>query len=316
MRKIEISFLLALCALCLAAEPAPAWDKMGHMVIAQIALNRLESSRDTRTLRALNTLAAEFNRDRLSHSAKSPYPAYNAVTLAAWMDDIKDWDKQFNAYHYINFPCKGATSAVVKKVPPPNVYDALVGQGIGVYGNCLQVLKSKRQPTAARARALAFLLHLEGDIHQHYHCYAELRGGNDFKITLDPPTPDFTPPNLHILWDGAYKYDWDSKHTAITIYDPLLRDERQFPRSTETGMMVIQKLARAIAQANPSSRTATMSDPVQWALESSRISCASVPAAATVTPAYIHKAHDIACQRLALAGYRLAGLLHRVLRRA
>ena len=54
-----------------------AWDKGGHMIVAQVAYTRLNAT-------------ARAKVDALAAQIKDPHNVpYNFVNLAAWMDDIK-----------------------------------------------------------------------------------------------------------------------------------------------------------------------------------------------------------------------------------
>lgn len=60
-------------------------------------------------------------------------------------------------------------------------------------------LANPQAPREVRARALIFLVHLVGDIHQPLHCVgSEDRGGNTVRVTFyDEPT------SLHAIWDSG-----------------------------------------------------------------------------------------------------------------
>ncbi len=77
---------------------ASAWDGTGHMLIAQVAYDRLNDKARAR----VDELAAKL------HKGDAPY---NAINIACWADDIKGpaSDPQFRglykSWHYIDIGC-------------------------------------------------------------------------------------------------------------------------------------------------------------------------------------------------------------------
>lgn len=184
--------LFAALAALFAAAPAGAYWDYGHQTVAEIAWANIRPSTRTAILRLLS-------QQRLLDT-----PECKAGTIeqaAAWADCIKgirnpDGTRKFAAsdsWHYQNVsvcqpfdlvtPCKDGNC-----VSAQIVRDA-------------KILKDRRAPAADRVRALAFLIHFVGDLHQPLHAGDRGdKGGNDVKAGYGDYAPQRL--NLHAVWDG------------------------------------------------------------------------------------------------------------------
>jgi hypothetical protein len=162
---------------------------------------------------------------------------------------------------------------------------------------------------ADRARALAFVEHFVGDIHQPLHAIGRQKGGNGYEISLDVGGRHIS--NLHSFWDGAYRY-----HVAEgqVVVDPLYAASRD--ASPDSGgikswadLLVRNSLPRDSVILN-------QKDPAAWAVESAELATTFVfPSDNTpnLSSTYIQSAGDLARERIALAGFRLGNLLNLLL---
>ena len=179
--------LLAATILLLAAltpSPAFAWWDYAHRVIAGIAEAEM-SPRSRAEVRRL-----------LARSALLDTPACPARTLpeaALWPDCIKRLGDRFSfaaPWHYQNIDiCRPFDAAAACRD-----------------GNCIsaqierhqRLLADRAVPDRERIMALAFLVHLVGDLHQPLHAADRGDfGGNRFRLAYG-----IIPTNLHIAWDG------------------------------------------------------------------------------------------------------------------
>ncbi len=129
-----------------------AWDGEGHMVIAQIAYNHLDSAVKAKC-DALIAIPVFDANDRNS----------NFVTAACWADDIKSNTDAYDDLHIYDIPISldgYPTNDVV--YDPSNVVEAIT--------NCIITLQDPTQSLSNQAVALRFLLHFCGDITQPLHC--------------------------------------------------------------------------------------------------------------------------------------------------
>lgn len=184
--------LFAALAAVFTAAPANAYWEYGHQTIAQIAWANIKPVTRTR-IKAL-----------LRQQALLDTPECKAGTLddaAVWADCIKgirnpDGTRKFaatEAWHYqdVNICAPFDLKPWCKD------------------GNCVsaqierdaKILKNRRAPAADRVRALVFLIHFVGDLHQPLHAgEKDDKGGNAVKADYGI----YAPPrlNLHAIWDG------------------------------------------------------------------------------------------------------------------
>ncbi|HEX4693037.1 S1/P1 nuclease [Sphingomonas sp.] len=189
--KRLLPLFAALTAL-LIASPAGAYWEYGHQTIAEIAWANIKPVTRGRILALLR------------QQSLLGTPQCKAGTIddaAVWADCIKgiknpDGTQKYgdtNAWHFqdVNIcqpfdliePCKGGNC-----VSAQIVRDA-------------KLLKDRDTPTADRVRALVFLIHFVGDLHQPLHAGEKGdKGGNDVKADYGT----YAPPrlNLHSIWDG------------------------------------------------------------------------------------------------------------------
>ncbi|MGH9942540.1 MAG: S1/P1 nuclease [Pyrinomonadaceae bacterium] len=298
--------------LLLASIPAFAWDDTGHMVVASIAYNRL-------------TPAAKAKVDRLMARAK-PEPGrwpdrgfvffcehrYNPVTIACWMDDVRDSSLHSNLgeWHYINYNPLFLGIPADSKIGPAKE-NILVRIKFAL--DELEQRKNfaetnNRTDDKLSAEAFGYLAHLVGDVHQPLHAatrYTKERpngdaGGNGFPIT--PPVAK-GPENLHAYWDAA---------AGLFNYTKAAR----LPSGKEPPS--IRQFVRLVTQTAPDPATLDWqeADPEEWVKESNRLAreFAYVKLKEKDRPAgaYASEARRIAAERMLLAGYRLADALNRI----
>ena len=110
------------------------------------------------------------------------------------------------------------------------------GDAVGAIETFAKQVGDKALPDEQRARALRYLLHLVGDIHQPLHCATHCtqapsqgdRGGNDFKMKGED--------NLRSCWDGgvgisAYVLRSLSASGQAVIKNRAAEIQHAFPKS-------------------------------------------------------------------------------------
>jgi hypothetical protein len=162
------------------------------------------------------------------------------------------------------------------------------------------------QDRSQRAIALAWVLHLVGDIHQPLHCSARVtstelqgdRGGNLFLLD----TTGTNSRNLHSYWDGILSL-------AFT------------KTAAESDETLINRIAQTILTHHPKTKVQSrfkLGEIEAWSKEG--LDCAK----RSVYPSWLHRyetpskkyrkrAYRAAESAIALAGYRLAEMLNRLL---
>lgn len=278
--------LIGMIAATMCAASAFSWFDTGHMVVAEIAYRRLDP--DVRNICNDLLKSGKFNERNGDFR-----------TSAAWADDFKT--RENGVWHYINFYFREDGGKAKGKPLEENVVWAI--------NRFERVVADKSAKPEDRADALRFLIHFVGDVHQPLHSTAREcedhpngdRGGNDFKITspksINPPVN-----NLHFLWDSGAGY-------FPQVVRPL----------NETGQRTLARLADEIERSLPFDQVKdqlSKTDPNAWALESFEIAKSKVyelKEGEEPGQNYLSSAQATCKQRVALAGYRLAGLLNRAL---
>ncbi len=262
MRSI---FVFMAVLVWLMPAQARAWGAVGHKTIAAIAWDRL-SPEARRELRGLAL------RRRASFSAK-----------ALWADEVRQQEEYAwsRPLHYLNVE-RGA-----REIGRPAACD---DENRGCVLSAIErfegVLADPRAPSSARREAVAFLIHLVGDIHQPLHCgYGDDRGGNDVHLNFRGAAT-----NLHRLWD-----------------DQLIEV------GGSTWRAMARRLGREISSADAARWTSSIA-PTTWAQESLDVILGGLyPDSMEVSDAYVQRFYPEVEQRLSMAGVRLAALLERAL---
>ena len=301
------------CFLAIAAVTnARAWDGTGHMLVAQIAYDRLNPKARARV-------------DALASQLDSNGVPYNAVSIACWPDDIKGKDfnspfqGQFKPWHYIDIGCL-ATDPDVLGHPP--TLTRTNGDVVVALNYCVDLIKNKKtdQLVPKEAVALALAVHFVGDIHQPLHTtarynphpkpddkYKDDAGGNGVSVANLVDTP--WGKNLHTFWDEAYRRFYENGE--VKAQPPL-------PETDVLTNPVMKEWIKRLEPDAPTNPDLTF-DAKKWALESHAIACTEVygklgePYGARnikLQEKYVNESVQIARHQIELAGYRLAALLN------
>jgi hypothetical protein len=257
------------------------------MVVAQIAFNNLDSNSRTR----VNQLA-----QRVSLSNRT----YDFITVACWMDDARDFPmfEPLREWHFINK--RFIVSGPAQDLPPPPVnIQSILEWSVAKLGD----------PTArdsVKAYALAYLVHLAGDVHQPLHCATRYTGdlpngdagGNFFELNNAPRS------NLHSYWDAA-----GGLFNFVDVQRPL----------SSSGRQRIRQFATNITNLNPENTSPDVANlhPAAWVVESHglarTVAYQNIVEDTTPSTGYADNTRSVCGKRLALAGYRLARVIKTVL---
>jgi hypothetical protein len=190
-----------------SAAPALAWGQFGHQTIAQIAYRNVRPQ-TRRRIDALIKASAALD--------VGPCTIRTLNDASTWPDCIRgyrasDGTQPFAStgpWHYQDVEICQAYN------PQPACKD----------GNCVSeqikrqaaILRNRTASTEDRARALSFLIHFVGDLHQPLHAGEKAdKGGNDVHVSYGI----YTSPrlNLHTVWDSTVA------ERAITTGPSLVR---------------------------------------------------------------------------------------------
>lgn len=280
MARLSVLLLLGL------AGTAHAWDTNAHKVIGVIAYRHLTPAAKAWADGLLKTMPDGFQ-DFLD---AAPYPDYLKHGGPKDKPAVRRTHK-FDGWHFIDYPVKeGQTTAFPADESVENNGDN------ALFGIAESVRQVTRGPEATRGLYLSLILHIVGDLHQPLHCAerANDKGGND--VALRGAIR-----NLHAYWDDAitvkYRLRGKDKATDPRIEEVATSVEAAYPLSG---------FAQEMAEKNPHA----------WAEESYALAVDSAYDGLTPQtkpdPAYASRWTAVAEGRVALAGYRLADFLNRL----
>jgi hypothetical protein len=301
MRKL----LLAALAMGLAAGPATAWNKQGHMMVAAAAWEQLS---DTSKARASALL--RHNPDYESWIAGVPDAQRDKTAFmraAAWPDDIRSNSRYLDdgitppagpkasrnigyddclLHRYWHFKDLAFSPDHTRLEPPPAPNAETQIKAFAA------ALGDASLDDNVKGYDLAWLIHLVGDVHQPLHGTARFTratphgdaGGNT--VTICNPGCG---KKLHSYWDGTLGAS-DEPGDAIAAAADL-------PAARPTAAAILT--------------------PAVWLTESRRLAKSTVYRAPIgvgngpfhLTPAYEERARSTAQERAALAAARLANLI-------
>jgi S1/P1 Nuclease len=291
--RLQMTLGLVLVILC-TPMLSMGWGAGGHMMVAQIAFDRL-NPRAKAQAQAL--LAIPINPAGVSRKSK------DFVNAAHWADDLRPFSEfdSFKELHFLDTPFSTDGTAL-PEVPTPNIVTALEEQ--------VNILKTSTDKNA-QAQALRLIIHFVGDIHQPLHCATRVtsanpqgdRGGNLVKIKIPGSGGKMKTTNLHSYWDGG-----------LTTFPPTGANFAPPP---------LGSIPAAVAKAkrgNPATAPELkLDDPTNfqaWADESFELAkdvvYKGISNNAKPTAAYKSKGVKVAQQRVAWGGYRLAALLNSI----
>ena len=195
---------------CLVPDVGYAWGPEGHDVIAKVAYDRLSpdlQSRFDAIMEGGKGLQVNYVDSKgREHSCG----ARTIDQLANWPDCVRYGGRYADTYHthFNDIPfCPKPPAA---KTPA----SACIGNACATRFLSLKVAEIKAPGTKPfdRAAALAFVVHIAGDMHQPLHMISNNdNGGNAIRVTFDG---DQT--SLHKIWDGAIIDEaYDSTPAAI-----------------------------------------------------------------------------------------------------
>ncbi len=220
--RTALAFLVCLPSL------AYAWGLEGHRIIVEIAEQHL-------TVQAKHEVEALMKLEDVR----------NLLAVATWADETKT--ESTAAWHYVYLPRPAGCKYNKER-------DCRDGNCIvEVLKHQLEVYKTSPSPRL-RLKALRYLVHLVGDIHQPLHAgFGDDQGGNRYQLNVGGRNS-----NLHRVWDVELVNSSNSKNktaTADTRFRPeawaeescrIVAGHRFYPAHELTDSYV--KLYRPIAE--------------------------------------------------------------------
>jgi hypothetical protein len=275
------------------------------MIVAQVAYLRLTPAAKARVD---GLLIPPPGRRPLIHLCAGYYTpetcekTYDPVQIAVWMDDFRgdSLNDPYAPWHYIDF------RPIFDGIPERSNVGAEPENVLSRINWAVNTLRKGTGSNKSDAETLGFLIHMVGDVHQPLHAATRYSaanpngdaGGNGFKIQMPA---DAHISNLHAFWDAAAgtfgfvspkrPLDQAGKERMVAIAQEVMR---QYP---DTSVPEWKNL-----------------DPHEWVIESNTLArqvvYRNITEGAAPSQAYADAAQQLSRKRLALAGYRLAGVLN------
>jgi hypothetical protein len=288
------------CTLAALSLPASleAWDSLGHQVVTQIAWENMTQPARDRAVALLKAAPADADLASLSDDGRELF-----LLASTWPDIVRSREKperqaryHHGSWHYINLHWEQPDPAS----PPRDREDLKPAQENAVerLKEFEKVLASSEASDADKAVALAWVLHLVGDLHQPLHASNRVtptepegdRGGGLFKLAGD---------DLHWYWDSILQKIWFSRGLGDTELAAEIADEfmRQIP---EDESRLKKRDYDAWAQESFAKTKSVVYGPELKREEKP-------------SREYRWRVYNTAKPAMALAGYRLAEMLNAVL---
>lgn len=313
MLKIFSKIIFLITVAFIFTNSVCAWDDTGHKLTAYIAWERMTPQAREKAFKILmsapedSDLSVYYLQDSRSEAAKKLELFEIAAT---WADIVRDrnFKVRYEKYHKGNWHYADTfwttENGRIKLLPNPAGEEG--GQAIVKLKEFDKVLRDPAASGADKAIALAWFLHLAGDIHQPLHASARVtaeepkgdQGGNLFLMAA-ATEPRETRLNLHWFWDSIIG--------------------RVIERRDMTDDIYISSIARQLMQLYPAPEMQSQFSAGydEWQQESVKLAQEKVFTSAlkrgeAPSSAYRRESFNLAEQRLALAGYRMGEILNQI----
>jgi nuclease S1 len=255
--------MVSFALIALLPGPAVAWGTIGHMVIARLAAERLSP--------------------QARAAAKRLLGGASLASVANWADEIKAAEPYTARWHFVDIPRHRDHYVARRDCRTTAAGDC----AIAAIERFERVLRDGHASPGRRARALKFLVHVVGDLHQPLHCADDHDAGGTQVLVLVSAEPM----DLHRVWDAA-------------IIERTGLGEAAYAKALNDWLST---------QDVPALQNGSVID---WAEESHLAAVEhayALPRNRKLTAAYFRANRPIVDRQLAVAGVRLARVLNEVL---
>lgn len=313
LKKPTIPFLF-LIVILLSVSGVKAWDDAGHKTIAYIAWQQMSPAAREKAFNILMSAPedADLSVFYMQDSRSAAVKKRELFMLAAtWADIVRDrkFKNRSEKYHKSNWHYADTfwtqENGQVKILPNPSEEDG--GKAVEKLLEFDKLLKNASASDEEKAIALAWILHLGGDIHQPLHTSARItelepkgdQGGNFFLLT-PKDTPREQSENLHWFWDSILGRIIARNDMSDAEYISMLAEMmmRKYPSAEMQNRLKLGEFAG-------------------WQQENFRLATTDVFSPDLIryeTPSakYRRNAFQVSEQQMALAGYRLGAMLDKI----
>ena len=289
------------------------WDDVGHKTTAYLAWQQLTPAVREQVAKILQSAPEDSNLSAYFMGDARPLAVgqmEHFMIASTWADIVRDrkFKERFDEYHKSNWhysdtfwTTEGGQVKILEKSGEEG------GRAVERLFEFEKVLKDASESDAEKAIALAWILHLVGDLHQPLHTSARVtetepkgdQGGNLFLLT-PPGTPRDKQENLHWFWDSIIVRNVERGESCDTDFIP----------------QIAKTITKKYSAAKMQNRL-KLGDYNDWQQEGVRLAQTEVFSAdlkrfETPSDKYKKKAFSLAQERMALAGYRMGATLNRI----
>ena len=213
-KSVLILFFVTVIAAGLASN-AFAWDDVGHKITAYAAWQRMTPATRENVIRVLRQ-APEDAQLSTFYALYGPEPEETRKReffelVASWADIVRDraFDTRYKKYHKSNWHYDDIFWRQIDGKAQMVTGMEEGGQGVKRLIEFDKELRDPSTPDKEKAIAIAWLMHIGGDLHQPLHTSGRVtdlepkgdQGGNLFLLTPQG-TPRADQLNLHWFWDS------------------------------------------------------------------------------------------------------------------
>lgn len=313
IKKILISLAITLFTGA-AAAPALAWDDSGHKLAAYIAWQRMTPETREQVIKLLRAAPedSQLSTFYMSYGAQSEAARKLDffMVISSWPDYIKDraMETRYKKYNHSNWHYSDTfwTMKDGKVVIVPDPEDG--GKALEKLIDFDKTMRSDSSSAGDKAIAIAWFLHVVGDIHQPLHTSAHVtetepkgdQGGNLFLLT-PKDTPRDKQENLHRFWDSIINRSIPIKNDACdaAYLEPIGRSiMKKYPYASLQGGLELGKYEDWIK--------------ASFNMAPTEVYSADLKRFEMPSKAYEKKALRISERQLALAGYRIGEMFNQL----
>jgi nuclease S1 len=218
--------LMVLVVMGLCPSRSFAWGAKGHQIIAHIALGRL-------TPETRQQIADLLGEETL-------------VAVSSWAD--QQGDENEKSWHFVAIPLKDGYYSPTKDCQRGRICI------IGALDQQIGILRTSTDPEA-RAKALKYVVHLVGDLHQPFHVTTNTNPQDLSATKLKVKTMAGRLTNLHDVWDTELVEYGLKQNKSLSGYATQLNN----------------KFRRGISAKGGSLKISTQGSITDWALEAHKV---------------------------------------------
>lgn len=313
LRLIQKAIFITLIAIS-ASLPAMGWDDVGHKITGYIAWQRMSPQARENVIKILRA-APEDSQLGTFYMSYGPEPEDTRkleyfMFVPTWADVIRDraFDTRYKKYHKGNWHYSDTFWKQVNgNVETLSGFEE-GGQAVTRLVELDAVIRNASATNADKAIAIAWIMHLGGDIHQPLHTSARVtdtepkgdQGGNLFLLT-PAGTARENQVNLHWFWDSIVGRNMPLKNNMC---------DRDYIEMTAKKMMKKHSFASLSGKLNLAKYGDWQKE--GFAYNNTIVFPATLKRNEMPSAEYRKNAFKLAESQLALAGYRLGETLNAV----